>query len=98
MTETVAWAVEVPFAFVAVRVKTVVVASAGVVVLVPVTVPIPWSMESEVAFDTVQLSVDVPFRATTPGEAVKEAMEGVMPERVVPEATDEEAETFPTLS
>ena len=96
LTEVVA--VLVPFAFVAVRVKTVVAPSAGVVVLVPVTVPTPWSMESEVALLTVQLKVEVPFRATVAGEALKAVMEGVMPESVAPEATDEEAETFPTLS
>jgi hypothetical protein len=97
-TLTVVVAVLVPFAFVAVRVKTVVAPSAGVVVLVPVTAPTPWSMESEVALLTVQLKVEVPFRATVAGEALKPVMEGVMPESVAPDATDEDAERFPTLS
>ena len=74
LTEVVA--VLVPFAFVAVRVKRVVAPSAGVVVLVPVTVPTPWSMESEVALLTVQLKVEVPFRATVAGEAEKAEMAG----------------------
>ena len=96
LTEVVA--VLVPFAFVAVRVKTVVAPSAGVVVLVPVTVPTPWSMESELALLTFQLKVEVPFKATVAGDALKAVMEGVMPESVVPDATVEDAETFPTLS
>ena len=97
-TLTVVVAVLVPFAFVAVRVKTVVAPSAGVVVLVPVTAPTPWSMESEVALLTVQLRVEVPFRATVAGNTEKEEMEGRVPESVVPEATVEDAATFPTLS
>ena len=97
-TWTLVVAVEVPFAFVAVRVKTVEVASAGVPVLVPVTAPIVGLIESEVAPETVQFKVEVPFAATTFGDALKAVMEGVMPESVVPEALVEEAETLPTLS
>ena len=68
-----------PFAFVAVRVKTVVVASAGVPVLVPVTAPIAGLIESEVAPETVQFKVEVPFKATNVGEALKAVMEGTDP-------------------
>jgi hypothetical protein len=75
-TKTIVVAVEVPFAFVAVSVYRVVVDRAGVVVLVPVTVPILGLMDREVALATVQLSVDVPFKATTVGEAVNEEMVG----------------------
>ena len=74
------------------------VASAGVVVLVPVTVPIVGLMESEVAPETVQLKVEVPFTATTFGDALKAVMEGVTPESVVADASVEDAETLPTLS
>jgi hypothetical protein len=95
-TEVVA--VLVPFAFVAVRVKTVEVERGPVTVLVPETVPIMGLIESDVAPETVQLKVEVPFRATGFGEALKAMMEGVMPESVVAEALVEEAETLPTLS
>ena len=71
---------------------------AGVVVLLPVTVPIAGLMDREVALATVQLSVEVPFKATTVGEAVKEEMVGDRPLWVIPEATVEEAEMLPTLS
>ena len=71
---------------------------AGVVVLLPVTVPIAGLMDREVALATVQLSVEVPFKATTVGEAVKEEMVGTRPLKVVPEAVVEEAELLPTLS
>ena len=77
VTEVVA--VDVPFVFVAVRVKMVEVASAGVPVLVPVTVPITGLIESEVAPETVQLKVEVPFGATTFGDALKAVMEGAGP-------------------
>jgi hypothetical protein len=77
----------------------VVVDRAGVVVLVPVTVPILGLMDREVALATVQLSVDVPFKATTVGEAVNKEMVGEEePLRVVPDAVVEEAELLPTLS
>ena len=72
--------------------------SGPVVVLVPVTVPIVGLIESDVAPETVQLKVEVPFRATGFGEAEKAVMEGVMPESVVAEALVEDAETLPTLS
>jgi hypothetical protein len=44
-------------------------------VLVPVTVPIVGLIESEVAPETLQLKVEVPFRATEAGEAEKERIE-----------------------
>jgi hypothetical protein len=72
--------------------------NAGVVVLVPVTALMPWSIESNVAPETVQLKVEVPFKATTVGDAEKAVMEGVTPESVVAEALVEDAETLPTLS
>ena len=71
---------------------------AGVVVLEPVTVPMVGLMDREVALLVTQLSVEVPFRATTEGEAEKEEMVGERPLRVVPEAVVEEAEMLPTLS
>jgi hypothetical protein len=74
------------------------VESAGVPVLVPVTVSMVGLIESDVAPETVQLKVEVPFRATGFGEAEKAVMEGVMPESVVAEALVEDAETLPTLS
>lgn len=49
---------------------------AGVVVELPVTVPMPWLMDKVVAPETVQDNVEVPFKATTAGEAVKEEMLG----------------------
>jgi hypothetical protein len=49
---------------------------AGVVVLEPVTVPMVGLMDREVALATVQDRVEVPFKATTEGEAVKEEMTG----------------------
>ena len=55
-------------------------------------------MESEVAPVTVQLKVEVPFNATTFGDAEKTVIDGVMPESVAPEALVEDAETLPTLS
>jgi hypothetical protein len=55
-------------------------------------------IESDVAPETVQLKVEVPFRATEFGDALKAVMEGVMPESVVAEALVEDAETLPTLS
>ena len=71
---------------------------AGVVVLLPVTVPIAGLMDSEVALATVQLKVEVPFRATRLGEAAKEEMVGTDPQETdtlvillditVPEAFD----------
>src|ERR1035441_6515052 len=98
-TETVMVAVVVPLPFTAVKVYRVVVERAGVVVLLPVTVPILGLMDREVALATVQLSVEVPFRATTAGEAVNEEMVGEeRPLRVVPDAVVEEAELLPTLS
>src|ERR1035441_1363903 len=98
-TETVMVAVVVPLPFTAVKVYRVVVERAGVVVLLPVTVPILGLMDREVALATVQLSVEVPFRATTAGEAVNEEMVGEeRPLRVVPDAVVEEAELSPTLS
>ena len=97
-TFTVVVAVEVPLLFTAVRVYTVVVDRVGVVVLLPVTVPIVGLMDREVALATVQVKVEVPFRATMPGEAVKEEMVGRTPLWVVPDAVVEEAETLPTLS
>jgi hypothetical protein len=97
-TDTDVVAVVVPFAFVAVRVKIVVVARAGVVVLVPVTVPIVGLMEREVALDTVQLREEVPFNATSVGDAEKEEMEGRLLDIVVPDETVDDAEVFPTLS
>ena len=75
-----------------------VVDRAGVVVELPVTVPIAGLMDREVALATVQLRVEVPFKATTEGEAEKEEMVGASPLRVVPEAVVEEAELLPTLS
>src|ERR1035441_344402 len=79
-TETVMVAVVVPLPFTAVKVYRVVVERAGVVVLLPVTVPILGLMDREVALATVQLSVEVPFRATTAGEAVNEEMVGRVPD------------------
>src|ERR1017187_10076809 len=93
VTEVVA--VDVPFVFVAVRVKMVEVENGPVVVLVPVTVPIVGLIESDVAPETVQLKVEVPFRATEFGDALKAVMEGVMPESVVADALVDEAETLP---
>ena len=75
-----------------------VVERAGVVVLVPPTAPITGLMESDVAPLVLQDKVEVPFTAMTPGEAVKEVMEGRTPLKVVLEAMLELAETFPTLS
>jgi hypothetical protein len=75
-TVTVVVAVVVPLPLTAVRVYRVVVERAGVVVLVPVTVPIPGLMEVELALETLKLRVEVPFRATTLGEAEKEEMAG----------------------
>jgi hypothetical protein len=54
----------------------VVVDRAGVEVELPVTVPIVGLMERDVALVTLQLRVEVPFNATTPGEAEKEEMVG----------------------
>ena len=66
--------------------------------LVPVTVSMVGLIESDVAPETVQLKVEVPFRATGFGEAEKAVMEGVMPESVVADALVEDAEMLPTLS
>lgn len=84
-TCTVVVRVEVPFAFVAVKVYIVVVESAGVVVdpmRVLVANP-PGVIVTELAFETFQERVAVPFKATTPGEAVKAVIEGMMPEGIV---------------
>src|ERR1035438_6768958 len=97
-TVTVTLAVLVPFAFVAVRVKRVEVARAPVTVLVPDTVPIVGLIESDVAPETVQPRVEVPFKATTVGAAVNREMVGRMPLTVVPEAMVDEAERLPPLS
>src|ERR1039457_1038033 len=97
-TETVVVAVEVPLLLTAVRAERVVVDRAGVAVLLPVTVPIAGLMDREVALATVQLKVEVPFRATRVGDAVKEEMVGDRPLWVIPEATVEGAEMLPTLS
>jgi uncharacterized protein (UPF0212 family) len=61
-------------------------------------VPIVGLMERDVALVTLQLRVEVPFNATTPGEAEKEEMVGGRVLRVVPEAVVEDAEVLPTLS
>ena len=66
--------------------------------LVPVTAPITGLIEREVAPETVQLKVEVPFGAMGFGEAEKAVMEGVTPLSVVPDALVEDAETLPTLS
>jgi len=95
-TEVVA--VEVPFAFVAVRVYIVEVESVGVVVEVPVTVPIVGLIESDVAPLTLQESVEVPFKTTAGGDALNEEIEGTIPVSVVDDAILEDAETLPTLS
>jgi hypothetical protein len=90
-------AVVEPKLFVAVRVYIVEAERAGVVVLVPVTVPIEGLIESEVAFATVQLKVEVPLRAAGLGDAEKTEIEGT-PLWVVPEAMVEEGETLLLLS
>jgi hypothetical protein len=99
-TFTVAWAVDVPFPFVAVRVYVVV--EVGFTVVDPTRVlvekPPSGDMATELAFVMFQESVEVPAEATMPGEAAKEEMEGREPETVVDEAMLEDAETLPTLS
>jgi hypothetical protein len=59
---------------------------------------LPGVMATDEAFVTLKESVLVPAEATTPGEALKLVMEGVMPESVVADALVEDAETLPTLS
>jgi hypothetical protein len=46
----------------------------------------------------VQLRVVVPFGAMGFGDALKAVTEGRMPDKVVPDALVEDAETLPTLS
>ena len=59
---------------------------------------LPGVMATDEALLTFQESVLVPAEATTPGEALKEEMVGVMPDWVVLLAMLDEALTFPTLS
>ena len=75
-TVTVVVAVVVPLLLTAVKVYRVVVDRAGVVVLLPVTVPIVGLTDREVAPEVVQLKAEMPFKATTVGEAEKEEMVG----------------------
>ena len=78
VTETVALAVALPEAFVAVSMY-VVVAEGVTVVLDPVTVPIPGSMAIETAPVTFHASVAEPPGASVDGDAVKDAMVGATP-------------------
>ena len=76
-TCTLVVAVEVPFAFVAVRVKTVV--EVGFTVVDPMSVEVekpPGVMATELALETFQLKVDVPAERTSEGEGEKEEMVG----------------------
>ena len=84
-TWTVVVAVEVPFAFVAVRVYMTV--EVGFTVIEPTRVEVekePGVITTELAFETFQVRVEVPRDATIVGEAVKEEMPGWTPEDVVP--------------
>ena len=59
---------------------------------------VPGVIATELAFVMFQESVLVPAAATTPGEAVNDVIEGRTPDKVVPDAFVDEAETLPTLS
>ena len=59
---------------------------------------VPGVIATELAFVMFQESVLVPAAATTPGDAVKDVIEGRMPDKVVPDAFVDEAETLPALS
>ena len=98
-TATVVVAVLVPFALVAVTVYVMV--EVGFTAVAPMRVEVlkePGVMATEEAFAMFQERVEVPADATMPDEAVKEAMVGRMPESVVPDATEDEADILPTLS
>ena len=76
-TRTVAWAVLVPFAFVAERVY--VTLDDGVTTREPIlveTLPIPWLIVTDEAFVVLQLRVLVTPSGTSLGEAVKEDIWG----------------------
>ena len=92
-------AVVTPFKFVAVMVYIVV--EVGLTVVEPMSVDVenePGVMATDDAFVIFQLKVDVPAEATRVEEAEKEEMTGGLFARVVPDATVDDGEIFPTLS
>jgi hypothetical protein len=77
------------------------VVEVGFTVVDPMRVEVeklPGVIATEEAFVMFQESVLVPAETTTPGEAEKAVIDGVIPESVVPEAAVEDADTLPTLS
>jgi hypothetical protein len=77
------------------------VVEVGFTVVEPIKVEVeklPGVIATELAFVTFQESVEVPADTTTPGDALKDEMEGRTPLCVVLEAMVEDAETLPTLS
>ena len=73
----------------------------GFTVREPIAVEVendPGVIATDEAFVTFQLKVLVPAEATIAGDEEKEAMDGSAAEFVVPDATDDDAELFPTLS
>jgi hypothetical protein len=75
--------------------------TAGFTVVEPervVVVNVPGVMAIDVAFVTVQESVDAPFGATRVGLAVKDEIVGTAEDFVVASAKLESADVLPTLS
>jgi hypothetical protein len=86
-TVTTAVAVALPDALVAVSTYVVVVDGETVVLPELVRLPNPWSMVTDVAFDTLQLRVDEPPAEMVAGAALKELIVGTPAGEGVPDTT-----------